>query len=84
MEQRVPMNSLLLLVRIKESRNATPQAQKILKELGLKEINNCAFVKATPDALTKLLLVKNYIGWGAPTKKIVDEIIRKRGYLKKE
>lgn len=83
-EQRVPVNSLLLLVRIKESRNATPQAQKILKELGLKEINNCAFVKATPDALEKLLLVKNYIGWGAPTKKTLDEIIRKRGYLKKE
>lgn len=83
-EQRVPPNTLLLLVRIKESRNATPQAQKILKELGLKEINNCAFVKATPDALQKLLLVKNYIGWGAPSKKTLEEIIRKRGYLKKE
>ena len=63
-EQRVPVNSLVLVVRIKESRNATPQAQKILKELGLKEINNCAFVRASPDALEKLLLIKNYVGWG--------------------
>ena len=55
--QRVPLNSLVLVVRIKESRNATPQAQKILKELGLKEINNCAFVRASTQNLEKLLLI---------------------------
>ena len=81
-DQQVPTNSLLLVLRMKESRNATPQAQKILKELGLKEINNCAFIKASPQALEKLLLVQNYVCWGAPTKKNLDEIIRKRGYLK--
>uniref|UniRef100_A0A7S3HXU9 Uncharacterized protein n=1 Tax=Favella ehrenbergii TaxID=182087 RepID=A0A7S3HXU9_9SPIT len=30
------------------------------------------------------MLVQNYCGWGAPTKKTLEEIIRKRGYLKKE
>ena len=45
-------------------------------------MNNCAFVKASPQMLEKLLLVQNYVCWGAPTKKIVDETIRKRGYLK--
>lgn len=55
--QRVPLNSLILVVRIKESRNATPQAQKILKELGLKEINNCAFLRACSQTLEKLLLI---------------------------
>ena len=49
--QRVPLNSLLLIVRIKESRGATPQAQKILKELGLKEVNNCSFVRASAETL---------------------------------
>lgn len=81
-EQHVVANSLVLVVRIKESRNATPQAQKILKELGLKEINNCAFVRSCPATLQKLMLVQNYVAWGAPTKKILEEIIRKRGYLK--
>ena len=82
--QRVPTNSLVLIVRIKESQNATPQAQKILKELGLKEVNNCAFVRASASTLEKLMLVQNYCGWGAPTKKTLEDIIRRRGYLKKE
>ena len=55
-----------------------------MKELGLKEINNCAFLRAGSQTLDKLLLIQNYVGWGAPTKKIVDEIIRKRGYLKSQ
>ena len=29
-----------------------------------------------------MLLIQNYVGWGAPTKKILEDIIRKRGYLK--
>ena len=81
-DQQVPLNSLVLVVRIKESRNATPQAQKILKELGLKEVNNCAFVRAGAETLAKLMLVQNYLGWGNPSKKTLEEVIRKRGYLK--
>lgn len=80
--QRVPINCLLMLIRVKESRNSTPQAQKILKELGLKEINNVSFVRADPPTLDKLLLVKNYIAYGQPTKTILDEVIRKRGFMK--
>jgi large subunit ribosomal protein L7e len=71
-----------MVVRIKESRNTSPQAQKILNELGLKEINNCAFVMATAESVKKLLLVSDYVGYGQPSKPILDEIIRKRGYLK--
>ena len=53
----------------------------ILNELGLKEVNNCAFVMATEDNIKKLLLVSDYVGYGQPTKQILDEIVRKRGYL---
>lgn len=53
-----------------------------MKELGLKEINNCAFVRASSKALEKLLLIQNYVGYGAPTKTILEDIVRKRGYLK--
>ena len=83
-DQRVPQDCLLLVVRIKESRATTPQAQKILKELGLKEINNCSFVKANSDNLQKLLIIRDYVAWGQPTKRVVDDIIRKRGYLKSQ
>lgn len=81
-DQRVPLGVLLMVVRIKESRNTSPQAQKILNELGLKEINNCAFVMATAESVKKLLLVSDYVSYGQPTKPILEEIIRKRGYLK--
>ena len=68
-----------MVVRVKESRNTTPLAQKILKELGLKEINNVSFVRGDSPTLDKLLLVRNYVDYGPPTKQILDEIIRKRG-----
>jgi large subunit ribosomal protein L7e len=50
--------------------------------MGLKEVNNCAFVKATDDNMKKVMLITDYVGYGRPTKEIVDEVIRKRGYLK--
>jgi large subunit ribosomal protein L7e len=55
-----------------------------LNELGLKEINNCAFVMSTLDNIKKILMVSDYIGYGQPSKKVLDEVIRKRGYLKTE
>jgi large subunit ribosomal protein L7e len=81
-EQRVPLNVLLLVVRIKESRNTPPQVQKILNELGLKEVNNCAFIMSTPENVKRILLIADYVGYGQPTKQVLDEVIRKRGYLK--
>ena len=63
-DQRVPIDVLLLVVRIKESRNTSPQAQKILNELGLKEINNCAFVMSTNENIKKILLIIDYFGYG--------------------
>ncbi len=60
----MPLDVLLCVVRIKESRNTSPQAQKILNELGLKEINNCAFVMSTVDNIKKLLLIADYVGYG--------------------
>ena len=53
-----------MIVRVKESRNSTPQAQKILKELGLKEVNNVSFVRADPATLDKILLIRNYVAYG--------------------
>lgn len=37
---------------------------------------------STPENIKKILLISNYIGYGQPTKKILHETIRKRGYLK--
>ncbi len=37
---------------------------------------------ATAESVKKLLLVSDYVSYGQPTKPILEEIIRKRGYLK--
>ena len=83
-EQRVKDDALLIVIRIKGSNNTSPQAQKILNEIGLTKINNCVFLKANEESTKKVLLVSQYISYGYPTKKIVSDLIRKRGFLKKD
>ena len=55
-----------------------------MSELGLREINNCVFIRATNENNKKILIIKEYITYGYPTKKIVNDLIRKRGFLKKD
>jgi ribosomal protein L30/L7E len=47
-------DTLILAVRVKESRNSTPQAQNILHKYGLKEINNAVFLKSDPETIKSL------------------------------
>uniref|UniRef100_A0A7S3CJW3 Large ribosomal subunit protein uL30-like ferredoxin-like fold domain-containing protein n=1 Tax=Strombidium rassoulzadegani TaxID=1082188 RepID=A0A7S3CJW3_9SPIT len=82
--RRVEENSLLLAIRIKGKNEAmTPQAQKILSELGLRQINNAVFLRAEADTVEKLTIVNEYLTYGYPSKKIVNELVRKRGFLRK-
>ncbi|TNV72204.1 hypothetical protein FGO68_gene9837 [Halteria grandinella] len=82
--EQIKPNVLVLAIRIKESSNATPQAQKILIQFGLKEVNNAVFIHSTPDNIKALILIQNYIAFGYPTKQLVNDLIRKRGNLKKD
>lgn len=82
---QVSENCLLLVVRIKGlNMGTTPQAQKILSEIGLRSINNGVFMRADKSTMVKLLTVQDYIAYGYPTKKLVNDLIRKRGFLKKD
>lgn len=82
----VKQDSLLLAVRIKGNTEGacTPQAEKIMKELGLRDINNAVFLKANSETIDRLIICQKYIAYGYPTKKSVNELLRKRGFLKKE
>lgn len=55
-----------------------------MTQLGLKEVNNAVFLKSDTETIKKLLLLQHYIAFGYPTKKIVNDLVRKRGFLKKE
>lgn len=37
---------------------------------------------ATKEVIEQLMVVKEYVAYGKPTKQILDDIIRKRGFLK--
>jgi large subunit ribosomal protein L7e len=66
------------------SDNTTPQAQKILRTLGLKELNNAVLLRSDPDIERQLIIIQDYIAFGYPTKQVVNDLIRKRGFIKKE
>ena len=81
----VKEDSLLLAVRIKGRNEATtPQCQKILSELGLRQINNAVFLKGNEATMKKLVIVADFISYGYPTNKIVIELIKKRGFLRRD
>ncbi len=53
-------------------------------QFGLKEINNAVFIHSTPDNIKALIQVQNYITFGYPSKQLVNDMIRKRGFIKKD
>lgn len=81
----VKADSLLLVIRIKGYNDGTtPQSQKILSDLGLRNINNAVFARADEDTMKKILMVNENLAYGYPTKKMVNELVRKRGFLRKD
>lgn len=55
-----------------------------MRQFGLKEVNNVVFLKSDPETVKSLNQIKNYLAYGYPTKALVNDLIRKRGFLKKE
>ena len=53
--ERIKPDTLILAVRIKESNNVVPQAQKILISFGLKEVSNAVFLHSTPAIIKSLI-----------------------------
>jgi large subunit ribosomal protein L7e len=55
-----------------------------LRNFGLKQLNNAVFLRSDPETEKALIQVQDYIAFGYPTKQLVSELIRKRGFIKKE
>lgn len=71
-----------LVVRILGTYGVAPKVRKILQLLRLRQINNATFVKANKATLNMLIRVAPYITWGAPTRKMISDMVYKRGYAK--
>ena len=42
------------------------------------------FLRADESTIKKLMLVNEFVAYGYPTKKMVNELVRKRGFLRKD
>ena len=80
----VNADMLILAVRIKGNTEGsiTPQAEKILKVMGLRNINNAVFCKADAETMERLIIIQRYIAYGYPSKTTVETLVRKRGFLR--
>jgi len=50
----------------------------------LRNNNNAVFLKTNRDTIKKIISVQEYICYGYPTFKTVNQLIRKRGFLRKD
>ncbi|CDW59440.1 Ribosomal L30 and Ribosomal L30 N domain containi ng protein [Trichuris trichiura] len=73
---------LAFVIRIKGINGVHPRIRKILQLLRLRQINNGVFVKLNKPILNMLHLVEPFIAWGYPSRRIVRNLIYKRGYAK--
>jgi large subunit ribosomal protein L7e len=52
-----------------------------MTQLGLKEVNNCVFLRSDAETVKMLTVIKHYVAYGYPTKQVVKDLMKKRGYI---
>ena len=55
-----------------------------MTKLGLKQINNATLMTSEPANLKELQMISDYVTFGYPAKKVVIELVKKRGHMKVE
>jgi len=71
-----------LIVRIKGINHLPPHVKKILRLFRLRQLHNATFLRINRASLNMLKKVEPYVTFGYPTKKIISDLIYKRGYGK--
>lgn len=72
----------MVVVRIRGIMGMSPKVKTALRLLRLRQIHNCVFIRANLSTIHMLRLVEPYVAFGAPTPKLVRELIYKRGFAK--
>jgi len=71
-----------LVVRIRGINNHAPQVRKILQLFRLRQLHNAVFIRINRATLNMLKKVEPYITFGYPSRKVISDLIYKRGYGK--
>lgn len=74
----------ILAIRIKHADTISKQEAKILSKLNLTKRHNAVFIAPTPTNLQILKTVENFIVYGHPSKTVIDELIRTRGFIEND
>ena len=70
------------VIRIMGIHHIDPKCKKILQLLRLRQINNGVFVKLNKATINMLRRVEPYIAYGYPSRRVISNLIYKRGYGK--
>jgi len=73
---------VFLVVRIRGITCLNPQVRKILQLFRLRQLHNAAFVRINKATINMLRKVEPYITYGFPSRKLVSDLVYKRGYAK--
>lgn len=71
---------LIAIVRIGSGSDASRKTKSILGGLHLEKLYSAVFARRTPELLRKLILVKPFIAWGIPNRKIINELLTKHAH----
>lgn len=77
-----PEEKLLFVVRIVGIMKVSPKPRKVMQLLRLRQLHNGVFLKVNKPILNMLKIINPYVTYGYPTRKMVKELIYKRGYAK--
>lgn len=69
---------LLLVVRIRGVHDISNVQRRILRNLNLREVNTAVFMRSNRKNLLALKRIENYITYGYPSRKLVQDLIFKK------
>ncbi len=70
----------ILALRVKDEKNISKQEKVILSKFGLTKKHNAGFIKNTLANLKALKKVENYVVYGQPSKTLIEDLLKYRGY----
>lgn len=77
-EPAVEKERTLLVIRIRGVHDISNVQKRILYNMNLREVNTAIFMKMNKKNLMKLKRIENYITYGFPTRKTIQELVYKK------
>lgn len=74
-------DGVILVLRITGNKNISDQQLAVLRRLGLPKVHEARLMRATDEIKQFLKLVENFVIYGPVNRKVIKELISKRGHF---